>query len=498
MKIVPKLLGDWPKLAWTAAFKKGSSAIEVCHGPMVETAPDWLAEAVWAGDFVEGGFDRTDLVFGTGVRCRGDRVVFVSSGTMLDRLWHCFHRGRFYVSNSLPAMLAVSGGSLREDYDYNEDVKTTRGNLAARGHAMPAKSCDICAVCCQDLLYEGTELRQVEKPHDTPSLGCYADYFGFLTDGAGRLRDNLKAPARKWGVVPLASVSSGYDSGASAVVAKHAGCTQAVTISNATTLLPRSDSGREIATYLGMNCRSYRRTPRRYQWEEAVWAVAGRAAGLNLTVFEFPQPLCLFFSGFCGDAIWAKSVGDAEILVTPSIAGLSEFRLIQGLFHCVVPFWGSRNLREIQAISSSGEMEPWMLHNDYDRPIPRRMLEEAGVPRHLFGNRKEVTSAESSFVWPFSRASRASLAKYLRRHGLYTPSPVLVWLLRGVLDLDHLVSVNLTRKLGLGAKGLGAVLKFKGQDLLFHWANEELTKMYLHRMSTATGGSGGPGPRDGS
>jgi hypothetical protein len=74
----------------------------------------------------------------------------------------------------------------------------------------------------------------------------------------------------------------------------------------------------------------------------------------------------------------------------------------------------------------------------------------------------------------------------------------LVWLLRGVLDLDHLVSVNLTRKLGLGAKGLGAVLKFKGQDLLFHWANEELTKMYLHRMSTATGGSGGPGPRDGS
>jgi hypothetical protein len=30
-------------------------------------------------------------------------------------------------------------------------------------------------------------------------------------------------------------------------------------------------------------------------------------------------------------------------------------------------------------------MEPWTLHNGYDRPIPRRLVEEADVPRDAFG-----------------------------------------------------------------------------------------------------------------
>src|SRR2546427_8786426 len=33
---------------------------------------------------------------------------------------------------------------------------------------------------------------------------------------------------------------------------------------------------------------------------------------------------------------------------------------------------------------------PWRLGSDYDRPIPRRILEEAGIPRRLFGNRKKA------------------------------------------------------------------------------------------------------------
>ena len=36
-------------------------------------------------------------------------------------------------------------------------------------------------------------------------------------------------------------------------------------------------------------------------------------------------------------------------------------------------------------------MRPWSIGGAYDRPIPRRIAEEAGVPRDLFGQNKMAT-----------------------------------------------------------------------------------------------------------
>ncbi|MGH7793073.1 MAG: hypothetical protein ACREOB_12235, partial [Thermodesulfobacteriota bacterium] len=44
--------------------------------------------------------------------------------------------------------------------------------------------------------------------------------------------------------------------------------------------------------------------------------------------------------------------------------------------------------RAIHPINRSPEMKPWCVVGNYDRPIARRIVEEAGVPRELFGNRK--------------------------------------------------------------------------------------------------------------
>ena len=107
-------IDTWPKLAWVARIRDDSRQVLVFAGPMVEVGNDWIAEAVWAGNFSDGSFDQTDLVFGSGIRIRGQKVVFVSSGTVFDRLWHTSPGADHYVSNSLPALLAVSGRSLRE------------------------------------------------------------------------------------------------------------------------------------------------------------------------------------------------------------------------------------------------------------------------------------------------------------------------------------------------------------------------------------------------
>jgi hypothetical protein len=37
-------------------------------------------------------------------------------------------------------------------------------------------------------------------------------------------------------------------------------------------------------------------------------------------------------------------------------------------------------------------MKPWRIGGDYDRPVPRRLVESAGVPRELYGqNKKAIT-----------------------------------------------------------------------------------------------------------
>jgi hypothetical protein len=65
-------------------------------------------------------------------------------------------------------------------------------------------------------------------------------------------------------------------------------------------------------------------------------------------------------------------------------------------------------------------MQPYSVGGGYDRPIPRRLLEEAGLPRGSFARTKH---AASILLFQgrnrMSRAARASVAAYCRRSGLY-------------------------------------------------------------------------------
>jgi hypothetical protein len=74
--------------------------------------------------------------------------------------------------------------------------------------------------------------------------------------------------------------------------------------------------------------------------------------------------------------------------------GLTEVRLVAGLVHLPFPYIGARSRRDIFAITESPAMDAWRLRNSYDRPIPRRMAEDAGVPRTLFGQTKIATVVE--------------------------------------------------------------------------------------------------------
>ena len=53
------------------------------------------------------------------------------------------------------------------------------------------------------------------------------------------------------------------------------------------------------------------------------------------------------------------------------------------------------------------------MNNSYDRPIPRRILELAGVPRKLFGMRKKAVL--NNDVFPMSRELKREYVDFLRQ-----------------------------------------------------------------------------------
>ena len=492
MKMAAKLhfmpVPAWPKLAWVAKCTHAVAAIVVRHGLGVETSENWCVEAAWDGKFGEGDFDRTDLVFGSGIRCRGDSVVFVSSGTTMDRLWYVHHADMWYVANSLPAILAVTGMSLCDEYTgYAEDVSTICGGLRNYKRSLPTDAEDVCVVYHSNLVYDGHDLVESSKPDRAPLFAEFSDYQGFLHNTAESLSRNISDQRRRAAIEPLTTLSRGYDSVAAAVIAKGVGCTRAVTIRRSRSMWRGSDSGEDIARYLGLSCEGYPRVAKRYPLEQTIWAASGHPGIVNWTLFDYPEPLCLFFTGSYGDKIWGRGrhvYRDPLAGTIPSDLGITEFRLLKGVFLCPVSFWGMRHYQELQTLSFSEEMEPWTLHNSYDRPIPRRIIEEAGVPRMAFGMRKMNTSHEEAYLWPYSPEAQQRFTAYLREHDVFAPTPHQVRILRRTATVSRLVYANVLRRLGL-ADHLGKLLHMQASDMIFCWANMELKKYYEEGLRSA-------------
>lgn len=104
-------------------------------------------------------------------------------------------------------------------------------------------------------------------------------------------------------------------------------------------------------------------------------------------------PQKIVFMGERGDKIWNKNWTDVNRdlrVVDELYAGTSmvESRLRVGYILCPLPLFGALQWPSIAKISESADMQPYSVGGGYDRPIPRRIIEEAGVPRGAFGQSK--------------------------------------------------------------------------------------------------------------
>ena len=159
------------------------------------------------------------------------------------------------------------------------------------------------------------------------------------------------------------------------------------------------DSGVPVADALGIDPivierERWRSEPQLPGGTEVPFLAAGGGSGL--IGFHGAQKHLMgaaLVTGFYGDSIWNpdwSKLGPDVVRKDASGLGFCEYRLHAGFVNCAPAFWAARQVSEVVGISRSEEMSPWKLGSGYERPIPRRIAEEAGVPRDAFGTTKRA------------------------------------------------------------------------------------------------------------
>lgn len=508
MTLAFEKLSHLPTLSWCARVERGGRTT-VRHGSGVETRHDGFVEGAWDGEFEAFDFDKAKTLAGTGGRLRDNRMVFAAPFHPLERLFLLREAGEVVVSNSLVFLLSEVSDQLDICYpNYFFDLLAT----ARRGIAAPpARLCTAGGSevevypCCNLELDSELNFRRVDKPIGAPPAD-YADYFGLLLATTRALAKNAAAPQRTDTYRLVAACSTGYDSTAAAAIASLAGCEEGVTYVSSTevsgnrvsgvAVVQGDDSGAASLRALGMTVTEYGR--------EDVTSIAGHPraefyvspiASTDATTRIMEEQLggSIFVSGRNGGRYWglSRSCNRANLgeLDERHLSGhsLGEFRLRVGFVNLPLPYIGALHGPAIYRISHSDEMLPWKLGTStYDRPIARRIAEEAGVPREMFGQRKRgggqmLTKLSQKSEEDFENFLQAEVPKRIRQQ--LDPRPI-----RERLRLHRRMAYLRIQYAHLPL--VGSALDLLGIDRMhalwnstnlyqFHWGFAKLRERYL-------------------
>ncbi|MDH5498977.1 MAG: hypothetical protein OEY12_16220, partial [Nitrospira sp.] len=277
-----------------------------------------------------------------------------------------------------------------------------------------------------------------------------------------------------------ATISKGYDSGASAAIAKPLDIRSALTISR----IGRrgvDDSGEEIAEKLGIPVKSVSERRSAYRNIDLVLAGLGESRDLNMTLFDYPDDLTLLVLGTAGDFVWQsgfkKKFNDSNHFLDrydTTSCQLAEWRLHKGVFLANVPSIGASRIDCLKQINDSSGMDPWRIGGDYDRPIPRRILEQHGVRRDKFGIKKNGSISNYQRYYFNDSEQQNDLKVFFELHGKRMPGAIL----GRFVDIIHYIRLKLAEL--LRRKKLVKVAESLRlpdySDLLFVWANARLAR----------------------
>lgn len=413
----------WPPLAWAADCYADSNRppqVAVRHGPKVACHDDWFCEAIWDGDFAEGNFDQTSLIFGSGGRKRSDEIVFVPSGAPVDRLQYMSLGGRLLVSNSLTALLEATDAEVDPLYrHYLRDFNSITKGIRRYKRILRTSRGDVSILYFNNLKWRAGIVSEVDKPADQPDFDDFNAYYSYMQSAIHRLMRNAEARQRLPRLSALGTLSCGYDAATATTIASHCGLQAAITFPEQKDAT--CESAKIMAKCLGIELvvasrDGWRSTPLP---EVPFLAPGGIGSEMYLAGVSSLLRDKALFTGFQGDVVWNKVIPHVSNDLrrnTPVGLSLMEFRLLTGFVHCPVPFLGIRNLKQINRISNQPEMDNWSIGSDYDRPICRRIVEDSGIPREAFGMHKSMASLIPRTLRNFTEASFEDYLGWLSEH----------------------------------------------------------------------------------
>lgn len=456
LEMIYHRLGALPKLSWLGIVDISRGTVQVHHGSAVEVRHDFFVEGCWDGPFQSGALDEFECVNGTGARVRGDGVVFVSPSNTLDSLFYRQIDNGVAVSNSLAFLLAFCNDNLNPNFTrYDQVFDSIANGINQYDSRIPTMGGYVNRLLYRNLKVNaaGSEFLDKRLP---PSFARFEDYAAYLESTYSKLMANVRDPARRVAMQVFSTQSRGYDTTAINSIAVKHGIDKVFTCTSARDKSAfvghernlQSDDGTKIGRALGFDCIAIDRLA--YQKtglpeEPLYFAGAYQIADVNLLeINQHVASSAVLLNGTLGEIWRAKEyydhnrqhwINDELFRCDLSQHGMGEMRLQAGIVSLPFPFIGARSRLDIYRIACSEEMNPWRLGGGYDKAIARRIAEERGVPRGLFGQTKlNTTVGFARPPVPYNAELKHEYFEYLIRNKLLSP-----WQLR-LLPLVHRIN----------------------------------------------------------
>lgn len=422
MEFVFESIPSLPRLGWCAEVDRGENFCRVTYGLGVETRENVFIEGAWNGPFKEFRFELATTMIGTGGRVAPDGLVFSTSTDMLTPVWTLEKADRLYLSNSLVFLLSRCDEYLDLNHpDYFWDLLQVKRWGLRKGQGdirLESKRRARIHFYCNLQVDRTLTIRRISKHFDRPP-GTYREYRNLLSAGMRAVILNAQDQERNFRYEPLATTSRGYDSVAISVLAAELGVRETLTFADDRRW---QDDGRAIAELLGMRVIEISKDQKQKIIDLAEAEICACPPGTGIGWAPATKHLegRLLLGGYFGDRIIRlETQVNLPDLISPSSDGLpgqefNEVRLRAGCLHFPVLFIAINYSRSLFDISSAEEMQPFSVGGDYDRPILRRIVEEAGIPRTAFGQKKMVGPAVwISYPEILSPAGRMDFEKFL-------------------------------------------------------------------------------------
>jgi hypothetical protein len=417
-----------PRLAWCARIDASGKRIQVKHGPSVECNDTHCVAGAWNGTYRQQKFADATVFCGTGISVLGDSAVFSTSTNTHDRLFVAEKNGQLSLSNSLAFLLSETAIEIDPQLDITMIwIQFALGGISRVNRHIPTDKGNLRVFeCCNLLLDRNGNLERQDKPiHTFPPT--YQGYTESLRQVIIAVMENCQDANRKRQYKTKISISRGYDS------AGLAGLTSDLDVEAATLYCAEpenlDDEGSRLATQAGIKvsrfASDWRMVKSQFSCLDSLFCVAPPIMERSIAALEPQIENCLRLSGDHGDKLFAtddkQMVPDlikTKIPQAPADTTTYEYRLWIGCISFPVYYTGWQHYKTLLQISCSDEMKPWSIGGDYDRPIMRRLAEEAGVQRDEIASVKQ--SAQVSRVGKIDSLhsdSQISINTYLADHG---------------------------------------------------------------------------------